>query len=230
MNDFIKIQVIRGFTEIKPVWNLLSKFEGKAFICGGYVRYMCSPNRNPVIGKDLDIYCQSDDIYNDIKAELIKKLSIKHESGVAITFKIAEEGEFKYVPSIQLIKPINQGAIVAKGTIEEVLSNFDFSVVRIGLISENEAIADIDFEKDETDRILKLKNIHCPISSTARCIKYGKKGYRIRLAEIVKLFADWDNRDEEYVRKITEGIETLTSGEEMTEEEKHELYSLLNID
>ena len=54
---------------------------------------------------------------------------------------------------IQLIQPLNEGRILlASNNVEDILSNFDFSIARVAIIfleslQGNLAIADKDFEK-----------------------------------------------------------------------------------
>lgn len=229
-NGFKKVKVIRGFTEIKPVFEVLKKHDGKAFILGGYVRFMCSPRNKPIKAGDLDIYCKDDATYDALKLEFDKDLEIQFDSDVAVSYGIPESGKFQYAPSIQLIKAINQGAIVANGTMEEILGAFDFSIIRTGLISEDEALVDADFEHDEQRTLLRIKNIHCPISSTLRCMKYAKKGYFLKPIEVLKLFVDWEDRDGDYRSKITDGLKKMSNGEELSDEDLNALYKLMKID
>lgn len=229
---FVKAPVLRGFTEIRPLFDMLAKYGEKAFICGGYVRLMCSPRKTPNKAGDVDVYCQDAETYEAIKTELSKFVSVAHDSEVAVSFNTAQEREnpFHYMPKIQLIKAINQGAIVAKGTMEEILSAFDFTCIRVGLISDREALVDADFLHDEGLGILRIKNIHCPISSTLRCMKYAKKGYWMTPTQTLKLFADWDNRDADYKAQIIDGLTKIDQGVELDEIAFTELYRLMKID
>ena len=129
--------------------------------------------------------------------------TIIHENNISVTMKL------NGYPTLQLIKPVEEGAIVAVGEMEDILNNFDFTVVRCGLISSTEIMADIDFLKDEQKHILRIKNIHCPISSMLRCMKYSRKGYCIKPMEVLKLFADWDNRNDEYKERLYDFLNAL---------------------
>lgn len=113
---------------------------------------MCSPAVEPAKASDIDIYSQTEEVYEQVKKTLIGlELKQKHENGVSVTFKrIQDQKHLLFgTPIIQLIKPIREGAIIANGTLEEIISNFDFTVIRIGLLNPTEALADRDFLHDE---------------------------------------------------------------------------------
>jgi hypothetical protein len=141
------------------------------------------------------------------------------------------------MPTPQIIKPVIEGKIVSVGTIEEILDNFDFTIVRAAIISPTEVMVDDDFENDETHGVLRLKNIHCPISSLLRCCKYARKGYFLRPIQALKLFQDWTQRGPDYQQRIVElfiesnkGKKSEENPDGMTQEEIDELETLLRID
>lgn len=226
---FKRIKVLRGITAIEPIFKIVEKRSG-AFICGGYARYCCSPTIDPIPARDVDIYSPDDVTYNKLKADFSKHLEVAFENDICITYKQATAGVLAFCPTVQLIKPIKEGKIVARGTMQEVLSNFDFTVVRIGLLNRETALADEDFLEHESHKFLSLKNIHCPISSTFRIIKYGRKGYFARPIQILRLFIDWDDRDQAYRDKITLLLEELDKETELSDDDIHELERLMRID
>lgn len=232
---FVTVPIRRGFTEIKPVYDfLLNEINnGDCIICGGYVRYMCSTHSNPAKAGDVDLYFKSEEVFNEIKDRLIKVgFESKHENDICVSFKLISDVESKFfgTPQIQLIKPIVDGSIVATGDMEEILSNFDFTVVRAGFVSPEVAFVDADFIHDESKRILRIKNIHCPISSTLRCMKYSKKGYWLPPLQCCRLFIDWEDRDQEYRDKIIHFLTEADKGEGLTETDINELEKLMRID
>ncbi|MCK9596754.1 hypothetical protein M0R19_06180 [Candidatus Pacearchaeota archaeon] len=233
---FEQARVMRGFTEIKSLYEFLRNnfYENKAFICGGYVRYMCSPRKKPEPASDVDIYVYDQEFFDPFKDRITSyfDLKLKHENEVSITYEgiLDTERSLFACPPIQLIKPENKGAIVATGTMEEILENFDFTVIRAGLLNDTRALVDADFMHDEKLRLLRLKNIHCPVSSLLRCYKYARKGYFMRPIEALRLFSDWNNRDDEYRTKIIEFLTKSDSGNGLTQEEVDELESLMRID
>lgn len=229
MSDkFKRVIVRRGFTEIKSLYNLTHKHG--AMILGGYVRYMVSTHATPHIAGDVDVYCRDDKTFKAMhKALLERHLVIGHENEISLSFKKSKAGNFSSCPAIQLIKPLDIGMIVAAGDMERVLENFDFTIVRAGLITRNKALVDIDFIEDELHQRLVLKNIHCPVSSLLRCCKYTRKGYYLRPAEAMKLFVDWDARDDDYRMRIVNLFKKSNLGD-ITEQEVNELEVLLRID
>jgi len=231
-DGFIKLNVLRGFTEIKNLFNVIKKEQ--AFLCGGYVRYMASPADKPTKAANLDIYSLDEKTYEKLKNEFQFKfkLETRHENEMAITYKKIEDAKHKFFscPPIQLIKPVLEGRIVAIGNMETILENFDFTVIRCGLLSSKKILADADFEYDEKNKILRFKNIHCPISSTLRAVKYGKKGYWLPPFQATKLFMDWDDRSDKYKNTIVNRLTLMNEGVELTQEEIDELEKLMIID
>lgn len=238
--SFKTIQLKRGFYEIKVLFDLCEKY--KAVICGGYARYCGSPLPTPrvVQAGDVDMFPKSEEACNTILGALVSMgFEKQHENHVSITMKPSKgkESDLEYLPTPQIIKPVIEGKIVTLGTIEEILENFDFTIVRAAIISPTEIMVDEDFEADEKHKVLNLKNIHCPISSLLRCCKYARKGYFMRPAQALKLFIDWNNRGTEYQEKIialfsesSKGKKSEDNPDGMTQEEIDELEALLRID
>jgi hypothetical protein len=116
----------------------------------------------------------------------------------------------------------------------DVLANFDFTVVRCGFdvdsFSRRVAWCDVDFEKDETEKRLVFKNIHCPISSMFRCIKYCNRGYKLSTHEMLKLFVDWETRPSEYREKIKTFFVRMNSGIRIDATEFNAMYRSMRVD
>lgn len=234
-DGFEIVPLRRGFNEIIPLWKILNKVisttKKDCFICGGYARYCASPKFDVIKAGDVDVYSEDDTAFNKV-TQLLKynKLKVKAENDMAITFERPKSGDFHYMPPIQIIKPIKIARIIAFGSKEEILSNFDFSVIRAAIESPTEVLVDKDFIHDESHKLLRLKNIHCPISSTLRCLKYAQKGYWLRPIEAMKLFIDWDNRDDDYRLKLIDFLEKAEVGTGLTQEQVDELETLMRID
>lgn len=230
----------RGFFEISTLFALCQKAD--AVICGGYARYCASTRPTPKVVPpgDVDLFPRSEDASKILFADLTALgFETAHENHVSISMKPKKdkEDELASIPTPQIIKPMIEGKIVTLGTIEEILNNFDFTIVRAAIISATEVAVDDDFEDDEQHGILRLKNIHCPISSLLRCCKYARKGYFLRPMEALKLFLDWTERGDEYRTRMMELFGKSSTGkvsEEnpngMTQKEIDELEALLRID
>jgi len=239
--SFVEVPVLRGFTEIETLFSLSANI---AYICGGYARYCCSQNKKVVPAQDCDVFPITDQSYESLKAALVEKVGfeVAHENGISLTLRVPKKApdsmdiRWKHSPSIQLIKPVVEGKVVTVGSIEDILGNFDFSITRAAIIRPDACLVDEDFMQDEHNHILRLKNIHCPISSLLRCIKYGRKGYWMRPSEALNLFLDWDNRGSKYKSEIIELFKTSMMVDdkgkrvEMSKEEIEKLESMLRRD
>jgi hypothetical protein len=234
------IPLRRGFYEISELFTLCNK--AGATICGGYARYAASPRPTVKVlpAGDVDLFPHSEDASKILLADLTAMgFEVAHENHVSISLKPKEDAAEKlaHIPTPQIIKPMIEGKIVTLGTTEEILENFDFTIVRAAIISATEVMVDDEFEDDEAHGLLRLKNIHCPISSLLRCCKYARKGYFLRPAEALKLFLDWTNRGDEYRTRMVElfqesakGKASDTNPDGMTQQEIDELEALLRID
>lgn len=234
-SGFVKTPIIRGWYEILPLINIIKEKSLDCFIMGGYVRYMASKHIDPAPAGDVDIYFKTEESFNKFKEILDIDLKVKHENDISVTYYKpgGHDNKFFGCPIIQLIKPINKGAIVATGEMQDILDAFDFTVIRGGVCSFDPptALVDADFHHDESlKKVLRIKNIHCPISSTMRMMKYAKKGYWAPPMNILPLFLDWGQRDRDYKDKLIEFLKSANEGRGLTEEEVNELEALLNVD
>ena len=222
---WVEIPVVRGFTEIQKLFKMVDAVG--AMILGGYVRYMCSPAKKVTPASDVDVYCPSEVVFEALRNNFkSKKFKMKTENDLALSYEsFDKDHEFFGCPQVQLIKPMEEGVVVTMGDMEKILDNFDFTVVRIGLHNTTQALADADFMHDEEKHILRIKNIHCPISSTYRVMKYYRKGYWPTTRQILKLFLDWDERGEEYKMKIIEFFQK----EDPSEEEIIDMERLMRV-
>mgnify|MGYP001578541755 CR=1 FL=1 len=222
---FVKTKLIRGFDLIREIFPEIKNRGG--MILGGYARYCASPLRNPVMPGDLDIYCQNQEVFDKIKLFLedndFKK---QFESDNAITY-IPNSTKYNYLPDVQLIKALKSGRLVSQGSDEEILSNFDFTITRAAIIDSETILVDKDFIEDETNKKIQIKNIHCPVGSVFRINKYSNKGYLIFPSQVVKLFIDWEGRDQNYRDKLHDFLTDVESGKELSKEEIDQLELLL---
>lgn len=237
---FVTMKLKRGFTEISDIFDLCQKLN--AVICGGYARYCASPKpaANVMPAGDVDLFPKSEDASKQLLDELkLMGFEVQHENHVSITMKPSEAKKeaLQYIPIPQIIKPVIEGKIVTLGTAEEILENFDFTVVRAAILSSTEVLVDEQFEEDEKHNKLRLMNIHCPISSLLRCCKYTRKGYFMRPAEALKLFNDWTDRGPDYRLRLLDLFKESEKGkvsdenpDGMTQKDIDELEALLRID
>lgn len=217
----------------------LNYIRDDGFICGGFAR-VCVEDRKVIIPcRDIDIYCKNVEAFDRIKNRLLNNfyvLKIENEIASTIVSSFDFEGELP----LQLIRPLSQGHLhVTSENIMDILNNFDFTVVRVGIlanikINENtkkenvsfKVFKDQDFDRDNKNKELIIKNIHCPVAEFYRVFKYLKKGYKIRISQIIKILQDWENRPVNYKNSLIEKL----GKENPTQEEIDELEKLLHID
>lgn len=232
---WIQIPVRRGLTEIARLLDIRDRLGG--VFMGGYARYCCSEDWSPEPASDIDLFPvstsvhTSEQIFEGWKAELAAEgLTIAHDNDISVTYERPSEGLLAASPAVQLIKPMKEGRINTNGTVEEVLGNFDFTVVRVALNPDRlTATAWASFVSDERNKLLRIINIVCPVSSLLRVCKYARKGYHCRPAQAMKLFADWQNRSDAYRNRIMELFQKGNLGE-ISREEIDQLEKLLNVD
>ncbi len=232
---FIQTPILRGFQEIECLFNFATKHN--SVICGGYGRYCVSKKRNPFPATDIDLFPQTEESSQNLINELISLgFSVKYQNEVSLTFNelvLNSDVKWTVLPQVQVIKPVKEGRIVTIGSLEEILSNFDFSITRAGLLNSTTALVDEHFHADDAEGRIRIQNIHCPISSTLRVIKYSKKNYWITASETVKLFKDWDARPIEYKDNIVSTLQRIQETDEdkkPTAEEIARLYRLMSVD
>lgn len=221
-----RVRILRNMKLLTFLFDNIIREDG--FICGGFARVCTSTNKEIIPSGDIDIYCKNKDSFDRIANRLETNGYFEHrKSETALTMHHSFNGSLP----VQLIMPLNEGhVLLSSENIEEILNNFDFSIARVGITSASllieQAIADKDFVKDEETKRLNIKNIHCPIAQIYRVSKYMEKGYWLPMAQILRIFADWDNRDPDYKRKITD----VSLKQNPTKEEIQELEKLLHID
>lgn len=245
ISDFVETRILRNFAVLSKAFEFIKEagLYDEAFICGGAVRHSCSRRKPlPAVYGDIDIYCRFDDAYDSLKAVMDANINYKthFENDLSVAYIRRVLGRSMSKP-IQLIKPMREGQIVTRGTMVEILNNFDFTVIRAGINMEmfatKFALVDKDFIKHENQKKLVFKKIHCPISSLHRCIKYARKGYRLNSKETLKLFLDWEKRPQAYKDEIIEFLSKTFEPTEATGEldpqdqlEINRMYRMLRVD
>jgi len=209
------------FEEIKSVGGI---------VCGGFARWAFSMRKDSSEPTDIDVYCRTKEIYDRLHSWFVSNdFKIKAENELCVMY-INPIVKYKILPPVQLIKPMKDARIVTTGTVEEILDSFDFTVCRCAITTPKTGIVDANYEHDEKNKILRIMNIHCPISSSIRFAKYYKKGYSVPPFEILKLFMDWDERTDEYRLNIIKFFQDLHDKRELSDQEIHEMERLMRID
>lgn len=233
-SDYEYTKIIRFEKVLNDLFDNFIQDDG--FICGGFARICLEEEDDFKDCSDIDIYCKNIEAFERIKERLLNNLYLEgKQSDVAISFRYAFEGKYP----IQLIKPLNTGYLhTSDENIQEVLNNFDFTVVRAGIYrvkNENliadekepkfilKALVDKSFFQDKNR--LFIKNIHCPVAEFYRVAKYLRKGFTIKTSEVLKILMDWEQRPQSYKDNL---YEKLTK-EDPTQEEIDDLEKLLHV-
>jgi hypothetical protein len=211
--------------------------KGRGFIGGGSIRCVFTDE----LAKDLDIFCfglneeHALNYFNEIN-------NIIRENGYSELFDnpllrrfVAPidqtTGELESDILIDLIKPRQDQWMKTYGSnMEEVISNFDFSICRTAMMSSSLALVDEDFEKDIEGKFLRIKNVVCPISTVKRIAKYATYGYKTNASQIVKLFTEWKNRDDEQIDQLVDLLFRSEHHQEMSDEEVQIMMMGLYVD
>jgi hypothetical protein len=225
--------------EIEEKWNPFFKkifaiIKQDGFICGGFVRTILTKAKNDTVA-DIDIYCINDEAYDRIKERLEEDgYVIEKETPMSILYKVLFKGRFP----IQLIKPMDKGHVTTVGELEDILKNFDFTCIRAGIylnieklesgeeIEKYIALVDDDFEEDNKKKILRIKNIHCPIAEIFRVAKYVGKGFYLPAMEAIHILTDWEGRNDDYKIKLLDFLKK----ENPSKEDIDVLETMLHID
>lgn len=217
--EFVHYEVQRGFTEeVRSLFELAQKCG--AIIAGGYVRYMANPDEESVLpADDFDMFTENDTAFNEITAylrsdgyDLIKKTSF-YQSFQKDTPLLRMLGKKSLL--VQVIRSaISDDASTLTFNVDcknpiSLIDKFDFSCVRIALLSETETIGDKDFAFDELEHNINIKCIRSPLHIMKRVIKYSIKGYTYTMPEILKLFTYWNAKDDAYRQHLIKNITGL---------------------
>lgn len=206
--SYNKTPILRCHDLVKIVFQLTGD---EGFIAGGFARYCVSKADEPNVPGDIDVFCKDDDTYNRITERFKKNPSVVRKSAsdieVKYEYRIAE-GYHKDCYNIQLIRPVSIFNMVADGDWPRILDNFDFTIAKCAIISSEEAMVHEDFHDHDASGVLVVTNIHCPISSMKRAIKYCTKGFSIPSRELLKLFKDYESRPQDWKDLITLGLST----------------------
>lgn len=214
--NLIKLPVLRGWDRIEHLYMPIVEVGG--IFAGGFVRYMVSPSDDPAAAGDVDIFASSPEAFEALQYAVNWKVSpayeVVNENANAITFMPVYDSS---LITVQLIKPTGRAGDPRVGDLATILDGFDFTVVRAGLLSPIEALADPCLPDHETERLLYLHNITNPLNTFFRANKYAAKGYFMPPAEAVRVLRDWEGRSEAYKEALIEAATSAPTTREQVE-------------
>lgn len=147
------------------------------YICGGTMRAYYSDQKETV--KDIDLYFNNQETFDSFIATMKSNdYTPSFESERAITYKSKTEDG----PDIQAIRYV-------MGTIETVLGEFDFTIVKCGASCE-EVVMHKDFSDDLDSGVLIYCGSKLPLSSLNRAFKYNNRGYFLPAKQMIAIVVD----------------------------------------
>lgn len=165
------------------------------YIAGGFARRIFQASMGVAENvTDIDIFCRDHFSWERIFIELScyeSKVVLSNSTTLKMDCLI---GDTTY--QIDIVKPREEELYRTYGTLREILSTFDFSITRIGVLElMNSEVAFLMSEylmHDLATETLRFENIICPIMALKRIIKYCGKGYKLPIVEKMKIFATWE--------------------------------------
>ncbi len=195
--------------ELDTVQLMQTLTKGKGFIAGGFARYCLDP-AEPLMAGDIDIFTRNEEEHAAILSSFTEHTLMQrtHESLIETKWDYKLKTGFKKESySIQLINPVRIENMVGYGTIDEVLASFDFTIIKAAIdLADLQTYTHEDFAFDNSVKELIIENIHCPISTMGRVVKYTKKGFSCPNKELLKLFSDYEKRTPEWKELIRRGL------------------------
>lgn len=176
------------------ILRVLREVEDVAFIAGGAARYMIEQDA-PDYG-DIDVYLRTADEDGSARALLAASLAgLQYtelgRAGMSVVYGTTRRN----AKPVQVIQPVRDGEHCTYGTPEEVIDGFSFTVEQyaIDLVDGDlTAIFTEDAEVAHREHRIRLHRVWNPVTSAYRLQKYGGKGYRASMDEVVKLFRAWE--------------------------------------
>lgn len=176
------VNVLRGFEPITDIFDVCASVGG--IIAGGYVRWMCSPNVEPALPGDVDVFPRINGIEKALVSALEAKgyqLMTESETG----FELARGSEIR----VNVIK--SNEVLRTTGDITHILSGFDFTIIQAALLNMTTALVHPDFLVDEGAMLLRSNHVHNPVATLERALKYARKGYAMSASQVVSILDTW---------------------------------------
>ena len=172
-----------------------------AFIAGGAARYCIFADRRgeskgmlPVIPPpaDIDLFCYSEnDEYKVRDALLTIGYCYEGETSWCIRYRNEDEPL-----EVQVVRANDAPQVSSEqrtsGTMEEVLSGFDFTVNMAAFNAMGEAVYSSQLVHAIDNRELIVNKIIDPVDLIRRVGKYYQKGFHISRADSLKILEGWD--------------------------------------
>jgi hypothetical protein len=187
MVNFVAVPVMRGFVEIRELYDICQ--ENRAYVAGGYARYMASMRSDVAAAGDVDIYAaqgKSDALVN-VFFDLGYTLAGETDNAYTLNNPTQLQMPKRYTtlstaPRAQIIKSDWTGP-----TMEDTLQLFDFTIVMAGLKNPSTVLVHPDFIADDCAGRLIFHNVGDPVRAVLRAMKYARRGYTMTPGQVLKI-------------------------------------------
>jgi len=204
MGDYINVP-IRDFGN-RQIQYMINMFSQSVYvhICGGIARFCASPLDSPELPRDIDLYCINDWWYERVPKWLVSEGL--YEESIELGEHIRQlnpTSSSGYTFPVQVMSP------KFGKSVEEILDGFDFSICRAAIVSDKEALVDVDFMEHESKKLLHLRRPASNRELVARTLKYLNKGYKVptalHLVQILGLVKEFKEEELRYVMRYASG-------------------------
>ncbi len=182
----------RGIYEIRPLLDIMKKvgasYKHPPFIAGGFARWVMSPLSQPKPTNDIDIFSPNAECATKLVDACCASGLVENGSFYRSLAGWHSDAADTLPWSISICNPdIPVKVKVWYGTPEEVVSHFDFSVVRVTLTVNEDGICDTRFMSDERELRITVCAVDYPVFLIDRIAKYVHKGYVLHTTELLKV-------------------------------------------
>ena len=168
--NWTKVPIYRGFI---PELYRMTQEAGMQW-CGGYPRWMASPRSEPAPASDLDLFPVEKGLEDAFYKQLLELgWELHRETANAYTMKRRKDLPYLTWPKLQVVRAFQSGRTLTYGPLEDILANFDFTVVRIGVSDAENCLADELFAEDEANQPAWKRCAHTSQPSCAAGLRPG---------------------------------------------------------
>lgn len=208
--------------EIAAILNGVNERDG--YLAGGFVRWLVSELKQPRPYTDVDLWCRTPEAFDDLLAYLTEQCGDAiYNNWIGAMF--IHQGE-----RLQLIRPRQEAGFCTYGEPGDLIARFDFTVTIAAqtVIDENERdfIGHPRLLEDDRNGRLQIVNVNCPVAVLQRIAKYARCGWRIGLAESMKIFAAWEEASEQTRSEWLGQLEKLQQAEKENRDIEVELQNI----
>lgn len=166
--------------------------EGGAFIAGGMARAFVAGSDAPE-PSDIDVFCVSVEAFAKV-VNVVESLGYRCVGAQGSAEGYEAPGKLP----VQIVPPVGVHNSQRRfGAPWDVIADFTFITEQFAVYSDGaenplRAIYSRDALTDTKLKRIRLNKVASPLYATWRIAKYARKGYRISIREVQKLFREWE--------------------------------------